>query len=209
MIAISSHRPFSDAHEIAQNQLRAHDSWRQVFDEIIYFGPSESLLTCPKTTFIESEDFPTIESLCIAASLCADYTCLINADIVVGKHLGAVMEEVWRRGGVAATSRRYEFNGEGVHNASIVDWGIDFFWSTPDMWRRVANSVPKHYRIGHSAWDTWVMSFFNTTVGRYFYDITKRQAIFHPKHENRKRVHHIKAVDDKFTMNCGFPYLKL
>jgi len=209
MIAISSHRAFSDSLEIAKNQLRAFESWRLVFDEILYFGPSEPLLNSPQTTFIESEDFPTIHAICMAASLCSDYVCLINADIVVGQHLGSALEDVWRKGGVAATSKRYEFNGEGVANSAIVDQGIDFFWTSPDIWRRVANAVPKHYRLGHSAWDTWVMSFFNTTVGRYFYDITKRKAIFHPKHENRKRVHHIKPVDDRYTMNCGFPFLKL
>lgn len=210
MIAISSHRALSDCpEEIARNQIRAHQSWQGVFDEIIYFGPSEPALSCPNTTFIESEDFPFISSLCTAASLCADYACLINADIVVGWNLGSAIHEVWSRGGVAATSRRYEFTGEDLTHSNIVDLGIDFFCATPDMWRRASKSVPSQYRLGHSAWDTWVMSFFNTVAGRAFWDITKRRAIFHPKHENRKRVHAIKPVDDQYTTNPGFPFLKL
>lgn len=211
MIAISSHRPHTDCPpEIVRNQIRAHQSWQAVFDEILYFGSPEPDLTCPGTEFVDAgEDFPTISTIAWSASFSGTGACLINADIVVSRHLKNALKEVEQRGGLAATSKRYEFIGENVESGQVVDHGIDFFWSQPELWRDVARNVPKHYRIGHSSWDTWVMSYFNTTLHKRFYDITRRRCIYHPKHGNRKRAYEIKSVDDKFTLNPGFPFQKL
>jgi len=209
VIVISSHRALKDSPEVAKNQIRAHKSWQNVFDEILYFGDPEPELTCPKTSFITSEDFPPIAAMATAASMGGDFACLINADIVVSKGLIWAMGDVWKRGGMAATSKRYEFVDENLNDAQIVDVGIDFFGASYDLWAQVAKRVPPHYRVGHSSWDTWLMGFFNTVAPQQYWDITNRRCIYHPKHGDRKRAHHIKAIDDIYTLSCGFPMLRL
>lgn len=209
MIAISSIRALSDSMEVATNQIRAHQSWQRVFDAILYFGAPEPLLTCPRTSFIESEDFPFISALATAASMCSDWACLINADIVVSPAILSAIFEVQKKGGNSCMSLRYEFTGDNWDMGQIVDNGLDFFAAEPWLWRKFSNSVPAHYRLGHSSWDTWAMGFFNTVCPRNFYDISRRQCVFHPKHGDRKRAHEIKPVDDIYTILCGMPLLKL
>lgn len=208
VIAISSHRANASP-EIERNQVRAHKSWSKVFSEIIYFGPLEPSLSCPKTTFIECENFPFISSLCMAASMAPSHACLLNADIVVSDRLPMALNAVLIKKGQAAISRRWEFQGESIAQATLTDWGIDFFWATPELWRGAAKAIPAHYRIGHTSYDNWLMSYWNTVAPRWCYDITSRRVIFHPKHGDRNRPHHIKAIDDQFTINCGWPILKL
>lgn len=208
MIAISSHRPNASP-QIERNQIRAHRSWQQVFSEILYFGPPEPSLSCPRTDFMECENFPFISALCMAASLTASNACILNADIVVSDRLPMAINAVLMKKGNAAISRRWEFEGDDISRAALVDYGIDFFWATPNIWRQASKAIPAHYRIGHTSFDNWIMSFFNTVSPRGCYDITARKVIYHPKHEDRKRPHPIQAVDDIYTLNCGWPVLRL
>jgi len=210
MIALSSHRRLADSPEVAKNQIRANLSWRKVFEEIVYFGPPERELADRNVTFVKSDDFPTLRTLARAASLCDDYVCLLNADIVVTPGLIAAIRDVWAKGGLVVTSRRYEFKGiDHLVDAQLVDPGVDFFGATPDYWRDFANAVPANMRVGHSGWDSWAMGFFNTVAAKRFWDITKRKVIFHPKHGSRKRSYEIEIKNDEFTRQAGLPYLRL
>lgn len=211
MTCISSLRAFSDAPEIAQNQRRAHASWTRVFERIVYFGPCEPELESEQTMFVPAEDFPKIKTLVTAAALQASSACIINADIVVGDHLSSVLGQVASKRGQAAVSRRYEFQGEDVGGAGLVDgdWGVDFFWAVSSLWLQLVKILPPHFRIGHGSWDAYVLSFFNTVAPGAFWDITEKRAIFHPRHENRKRVYEIWKVDDAYSMKCGLPRARL
>jgi len=192
--------------EVAQNQMRAFKSWLPIFDEIIYFGPKEECLESPKTEFIECEPFPHISTLAMAASVVEDFVCIINADIVVGSHLPSLLQRVRSFGGVAVTSRRWQFNGAGYYNSYLTDWGADFFGATPDLWRKISQKVPRKYRIGHNCWDTWVMAFLNATTHGRFFNLTRQKVIFHPIHKERKRIYDMPPEDDNYTRwHCGFP----
>jgi hypothetical protein len=210
MIAISSHRPHSDSAEIAANQIRAHESWQKVFDEILYFGPPEAQLTCDRTTFLECEDFPKIKSLITAASLCSGIVCLLNADIIVAPHLNDIMANLQSYGALAATSQRYQFQpGQDLKTAKVSDYGVDFFAADATLWKRAALHIPDIYRIGHNSWDSWLLGFFNHTCNRRFFDITRSRCIFHPVHHSRKRVYSFIPIDDQFSKRCGLPFSKL
>lgn len=211
MTAISSLRKFSECEAIAKNQRRAHASWTRVFTSIVYFGPVESELESEQTKFVPAEDFPKIKTLVTAAAISYPNACLINADIVVGEHLPAVIQQVIAKRGRAAVSRRYEFTGDDVERARLEDndWGMDFFWATSDLWLQLTKVLPPHFRIGHDRWDAYLLGFFNTVAPGAFWDITGRRCIFHPRHVDRKREYEIWKVDDQFTLKSGMPRARL
>lgn len=211
MVAISSFRPLAESQDIATNQIRAKRSWDRVFDDIIYFGELEPELASDRTTFISYDGFPFIALLARTASMCDELVCLINADIVVGPHLKRTVQEALNRGALAITSWRYQFEpwDEELTNVKIVDQGLDFFATYPHIWKRVSDEIPQHYRIGHSAWDSWLLAFFHANCRRSFFDITARQCIFHPRHGERHPPHHIELVHDHYTNRIGFPSLRL
>jgi hypothetical protein len=193
VIAISSYKPFAKSADIARNQLRAKESWEKTFDGIIYFGEPEPELKSPKTQFIPCEPFPPIWLLVLAASQAADHACLINADIVVTPSL----RQVWPMPRMSAcTSGRYEFDPFTCDyaGAKVKDMGVDFFMASPVVWRACWRAIPKHLRIGHCSWDSWMLSFLNGYCGNRFCDITIYRCIFHPRHEERDRPYHIAPV---------------
>lgn len=206
MIAVASHRPFSESPEFARNQLRARDSWEGQFDRIIYFGKPEKALAGQNVEFIDFEPFPRIKDM---ASKCAEFdgwSCIINSDIVVGEEFGFTAMRLAHNHAMCAVSRRYEFVGENVEKAGMVDFGIDFFAATQQVWKRVAREIPDQFRIGHGCWDSYVLGFFNTNYGAMVFDITPTRCIFHPRHGDRKRVHPIdQTVGGRYLEQCGWP----
>ena len=205
--AVSSFRPLSDSAEIATNTVRAKESWEDAFDQIIYFGKAEPELESAKTTFIESEQFPTIKTMMAAAALADGWTCLINSDIVVSYFLGPVVEECQRKKIEAITSMRYEFEpGDSLDRARVVDSGYDFFMSSPAMWAGAAKQIPDGYRIGHNRWDNFCLGYFRVVCKKRFVDVTSRKLIFHPHHGDRFQPHHIDVPKDKY-LEAGIPPL--
>lgn len=191
MIAISSFRQFSESSEIATNQLRAKASWDLVFDHILYFGTEEPQLASPKTEFCEAEDFPHMRLLFLAAALSDDFACILNADIVVAPSFGWHMQEVHKKGIGAITSRRYEFTGENVSHATVVDSGFDFFGAWPQIWQQVLRDCPDWFRIGHSVWDAWLLEWFTRNLAHHqFGNLTNDRLVFHPRHGDRRRPYH-------------------
>jgi hypothetical protein len=207
MTVISSFKPLDKSQAITLNQLRAKESWEYVFDSIIYFNAPDFRLASDKTEFIESEDFPHISAMFLAAAMTDDITAIVNADIVVARGLRQVIEREFGRGCGALMSFRYEFHPENpdYKNAKNIDQGLDFFCSSPELWNMAYKYVPSDYRIGHIKWDNWLMNFFQHTLGsRFFSDITAKKCIFHPIHEERYRPHAINDVDDPVFCIGGF-----
>lgn len=211
MNCVSSFRPLKDSAEIAANQLRAKASWEQVFEHITYLGTEEPLLASPKTTFIPSEQFPTIDRLLTAASAGPGWCALINADIVVASTLPALVEECQRKGIRAITSQRYEFeiNDVKLRNAKVKDSGYDFFMSDRTVWAAARNLIPPGYRIGHNRWDNWILGFLNSSIGRQFVDVTSRRVIFHPRHAERCQPYHIAVPHDQYLELGRPPFWRL
>lgn len=204
MIAISSIKPHSKSAAVAENQLRAKDTWDNVFSKVIYVGPwiepdldrhhsKDGLST---TTWAGQEDFPKISELVALAANQSEWTCLINADIVVSTNIIYVERELNRLKAQSAISRRWQ-----MPENRIVDMGLDWFAATPELWQAIAPQVPPSFRIGHILWDTWMLWAF-TSIGdpRGSYDITACRTIFHPKHEDRDRPFSDK-INDKVSLN--------
>lgn len=205
MTVISSFRPLDASPTITRNQLRAKESWGRVFDCITYFNSPDPRITCPKTVFIESEDYPHISTLMLAAAMTDDIVAICNADIVTAPALRPVAEQHFQRGCGALMSFRQEFDpGTCKYDqAKQVDHGLDFFAAYPEVWHSAYKSVSAEYRISGSKWDTWFMNFCQVTLGRLFCDITQYRCIFHPKHEERIFPFYISPVDDAFCIG-GF-----
>lgn len=204
MIAISSFKPFGKSAAIADNQRRAKASWDKVFSRVIYVGKwiepeLDTHISADKwstTTWAHSEDFPTISELVALATKQTEWSCLINADIVVSTNIIYVERELNRLKAQSAISRRWQ-----LPENRVVDMGLDWFAATPELWQAIYPHVPKNFRIGHILWDTWMLSAF-TGIGdpRRSYDITACRTIFHPKHEDRDRPFSDK-INDKVSLN--------
>lgn len=204
MIAISSIKPFASSPSVAWNQRCAKASWDNVFSKVIYVGPwiepeldghhsKDGLST---TTWAGQEDFPQISELVALAAHQSEWTCLINADIVVSTNIIYVERELNRLKAQSAISRRWQ-----LPENRVLDMGLDWFAATPELWQAIYPHVPKSFRIGHILWDTWMLSAF-TGIGdpRRSYDITACRTIFHPKHEDRDRPFADK-INDNVSLN--------
>lgn len=211
MTAVSSFRPLRDCDpEIARNQIRAFNSWKSVFSEILYFGEPEAKLATPAVQFIPCDPFPPISALALAASMGGNWSAIVNADIVVTPGIfSAISEACQRYQARAITSRRWQFEKENLNGAKVVDCGYDFFMAERTLWAEFARKVPPQYRIGHGSWDTYCLGYFNVTLPRQFVDITNRRVIMHPLHGNRNQPHTFQVVEDKYGQAGGVPKIQL
>ncbi len=204
MTAITSHRPLSKCTpDIAQNQIRARASWEGVFEAIVYFGEDSPVLGGDKVSFISCEPFPQIKAMAQCAARTAGWSVLINSDIVVGEYLTVIEDRLKEVGACSCISKRYQFDprNERIPN-KVVDLGLDFFAANQGTWKKVANEIPEVFRIGQQQWDTWMLGFL--VSNKRCWDITNACCVFHPKHEDRKRMP-METYSDKYINLCLFP----
>lgn len=190
MIAVSSHRPHSRSAEFARNQALAKRTWESVFKKIIYAGPQEPELDSEKTEFVFTEDFPTIQTLTKIAAAQPDITAILNADICVISRIQRIELKMKQTTVVCASSRRFHFDPYPWPNFNTAmiddkDKGRDIFMAKQSLWKRIAELVPPHLRIGHQQWDAWMSDFFREQDLR-FYDFSKDKCVFHPRHGDRQ-----------------------
>lgn len=186
MHVVSSLKPFPlCAPEIADNQLRAKESWGKVFDGITYFNVPQPEVESNDTAFIWTTNPPKVREM---VRRCADtpgWSCVINADIVVGEHFPIVANKLMEHEALCAMSQRYEFVGDDYEHARIVDLGLDFFAATQAVWGSVAMEIPETFVIGKVLWDYWLNNYFCEVFGHAYYDLTLSRVIFHPRHGHR------------------------
>lgn len=188
-MAISSFRPLLECEEIARNQIRAKASWERVFDSILLFGPFTKALASPKTTFVPCSNFPPIRLLILAAGMSITPAAILNADIVLVPHARNLFDDTMRSA-KAATSFRLEFDPQSfdLANARKTDNGLDVFMARPEVWQAVLRFIPGHLRIGHSTWDSILYMHWRELYQGKFVDLSRHKVVFHPRHENRKRI---------------------
>ncbi len=197
-----------DNPEVAANQKRAIRSWAGVFDEVYLFGKPDYQLEHPDITFIDGVDFPPMSLLYLFGRQSGQISAILNADIVVSPNLRGVITSTFAKGAHALTSRRYEFDpaNPNYDKAQIVDLGADFFCAWPWVWHRAWKEVPTCYRIGNSMWDNWLLAFLGTNFKHNFFDIGPTKCIFHPRHNERKRIQIEEPPRDKYICSgLGFP----
>lgn len=173
MIAVSSRR-LEGPSEIIDAQIKALESWRGHFPEI-YF---------PQV--IEGEK-PSISYLTDFCASLPDWSCLLNADIIIGPNWSRAERALRESGAVCAISRRYEIPKDGdLTKAEVVDQGLDFFAATPTIWASAAAEVPEVFRLGKILWDTWMLGFFMHISRGKCADLTPARVVFHPQHGDRR-----------------------
>lgn len=206
MTVVSSHKPSKDSIFCAINQWRANNSWTRNFDRITYFGNNEEGLN---GTFVPSDQFPRIRDLVGYCATVPGWSAIVNADIVIGDDFRKVEGHLLLKKAQCSMSRRFQFEGEDLAKAALVDMGLDFFAATQETWQMILPQVPENLRIGHCLWDTWMLNFMATNYLGGFYDITECRVVFHPKHEDRKREYTIEPTDNPYFHGGRYPRLKL
>lgn len=199
MIAVTSCRPMGDDPQYDRNQLAAWESWHKVFDAIIYLNDPQPQLRSPITRFYPWEPYPRIRDMIDICADQEDWSCLINADIVVGPHFKKLEQKLKTKKAVAASSWRWTFNPDvGLNPCEHKDYGCDFFAAQPGAWEMVYRAMcapsprgdedsPTHLRFGAPSWDQWQLgAFFKLFSTMGFYNLTDARVIFHPEHLGRK-----------------------
>jgi hypothetical protein len=214
MNAISSLRPFRQDEECRRRTMTAYESWRQVFDQIHWFGVREPEMAHHGTQFFLSEPFPRILSLVRHCASLEGWSCIINSDIVLSADFPRIMRIMERRNLTAAISKRWEFQQENrgtkkFQEAKLVDEGLDIFIATQRVWKQVAEEFPAEFRIGHGLWDTAMLGAFNCIAKRGLADITRQKLVFHPNHGGRSHPVRIPEVKHRFLSRVGWPTLRL
>lgn len=206
MIALSSFRPFSQCAEARQDHYSAaHHSWEQVFYSIQYFNNLEPSLSGNQTLFLGgSDERPKVSLLAEHASLQKTWVSIINADIIVHAKLAHVPNQLRKLRGVCAISRRFD----AYFPDQPLDWGLDFFLATPEVWKAVSFQIPPVFTLGRIRFDTWLCSFFSHRYPDQCYDLTPSKLIFHPKHEERNDQH-LDDPDDFYLKNPAYPKKRL
>lgn len=179
---LSSFRPHKDSLAYRENQIRAHQSWEGLVDEIVYFGEAEPELQGDNTRFHPSPNWPFIWVLAEYAAKQKCPVAIVNADIVLEEPVKRVFEIVATTSIGCATSRRRD-----LETRQIIpnDNGRDIFICKPKLWGKVARDIPRSCRIGHQMWDAWAVGYMRKTIGKRFADFTQLACVFHPRHEER------------------------
>lgn len=212
MIAVSSLKPFGLSEAVNRNQRQAYASWGPVFDYIVFFGDAEPGFDGFTTTFWPSEQFPRIKDMAAFNARQPEWSCIINADIIVSPQLRVVERQLFSKRARCAISRRQTFDPEtGIsQGANVTDMGLDIFCAIPEIWLEASLKIPDQFRIGHCFWDTWMLGFFNTVAPDSFFDFTPSKCIFHPQHGDRAPVHTIDTTKwDKYARAANWPNKKI
>jgi len=208
MILISSFRPFDGCPPVIwQQQEAANRSWVRLFDKIFYFNHSDPRLGSAKTAFFPCDGKPSIKTLATFAGYLADWSCIVNADIIIPQNFRRVEEALRTRPAGCAVSRRYTLPADGDQvGARLTDLGLDFFAATPTIWKAVAEKIPESFTLGRIAWDNWMVNFFMAEFGNHCYDITPARVVFHPMHEDRTDQNWDFPKGDPYMMKNNWPF---
>ena len=208
MIAVSSFRPFDGCPKtIWQHQITANRSWERIFNQIFYFNDRDQRMHSAKTVFLPCKEKPTIKAIAGFCGGLNDWSCLVNADIIIPPNFRRVEEALRSNLAGCAVSRRWTVLEDGdTSKARLVDYGLDFFAATPMIWKKVAEKIPTDFRLGRIVFDNWLVNFFMSEFGNYCYDVTGSRVVFHPQHEDRVDRNWSWPKDDPILARNSWPF---
>jgi hypothetical protein len=200
VIAISSFRPFEKcSDEIKDNQIKAFRSWLPNFERIVLFGHPSPLLSSCLSQFIPCEGKPQVKTLAETLGQFEGWSCVVNADIVVSAKITQIQQRLHQSQCQCAVSKRWDMQ------SLQTDGGLDWFAALPDVWKKVAQSVPPSFCVGRSLWDTWLASFFGWEYGGAAADCTDLKFIWHPRHGERVDQSFDAPPPDKYLKDMHWP----
>lgn len=212
MTAVSTFRPHAQSAEYARNQIRAVQSWQDIFDSVLLIGHPEHELNYPNVTFIDSgEKFPSIKDMILLLTQANGWGCWINCDIVLTDSLWHAIEDMQKQGCWAATSQRWTFDPETFDlDRSVIeknDFGLDIFITIDSIWKQMYPFIHPGLRKAGMVYDTWMTGFFRTMLGNGYRSFTSHRCVFHPKHEGRQNdfQNDVKWIEDKYGRAAGIP----
>ncbi len=210
MICVSSFRPFDGCPTaIWENQVVANRSWVRLFPQIFYFNNAEQRMRSAQTVFLPTTGKPSIRKMAGFCGALNDWSCILNADIVIAQNFRRVEDMMRSRQVGCCVSRRYTLPADGdTANAALqpTDHGLDFFAATPTVWQAVAAKIDPDYCLGRIVWDNWMLNFFMAEFGNFCFDLTPARVVFHPQHEDRADQNWNYPKDDPILKRNNWPF---
>lgn len=150
------------------------------FERIVYAGDYCEELSGISCEFVPGEDRPTIQSLCKIAAQMGTWVAILNSDIVVSKSMAELEQRMDCVGAKCGITRRYDLD-----SGWIIDWGLDFFCGTQEVWAKAYRTIPKDFTLSRGQWDQWMKNFMVAEFGRKCCDLTRERFCFHKEHGDR------------------------
>lgn len=211
MVAVSTFRPHKNSEEYARNQIRAVESWQDIFDVVLLIGEAEPELAFPNVWFVPGEDFPLIKDMISLLAREPGWSAWINCDIVLTPMFHQAFQRMKETGKQAATSQRWTFYPEAFDLSKAViernDFGLDIFLTIQPHWQHMLSVMPKNLRKAGQVYDTWMTGYFWKRLGRAYCSMTDFRCVFHPRHGGRKmKTHNEPAwIQDQYGRSACIP----
>lgn len=195
-----------DHHSIKwkNNMILAQWSWAALSFKTIYVAKRiEGMPVHGHVEWTGDEDFPPVYRLLEVASQQHGKVILLDADLRIKHTIYNPINEL--KDASIITSRRWSFqNGKAWVDPD--DFAVDFFMGHASLFVEPAKLMPKGCRVGHNLWDSWLVGYFNKTLGDKIVSATKYGFLYHPKHDERNCPYgddHFKG--DEYSAYAGHP----
>lgn len=162
-----------------------------------------------QTVFLPTAGKPSIKNLANFCGALNDWSCIINADIVLTQQFRRMEDQLRSHQAACCVSRRYQLPPDGDTGAASLqpaDHGLDFFAATPAVWRAAGAKIDPAYSLGRNLWDNWMVNFFMAEFGNFCFDLTPARVIFHPQHEDRVDQNWDAPKDDPILKRNNWPF---
>lgn len=187
------------------NIRMAHKMWLDKGFKVIYVSKPINQLSFKGTIFTGDEDFCPIHRLLEVASKQTGLVALLDADLRIGSGIYAAMNE-FNRGCKMITSRRWTILRRNDIEVKPWDFAVDFYMGEAGLFKEPSILMPKGCRVAHNLWDSWLVGYFNKTLGNAFRSVTKYKFLFHPQHKERNAPYGDDYfVEDQYSKCAGHP----
>lgn len=213
MIAVSTFRPHKGEEEYRRNQIRAVESWQDIFEVVYLIGEEEPDLAFPNVWFVPGEDFPYIKAMIEILAAQPSWSAWINCDIVLTPVIHQAIIRMEQAGKQAATSQRWTFDPKTFDLSKAViehnDFGLDIFITTQPHWKHMHSVIPGNLRKAGQVYDTWMTGYFWKRMGHAYCSLTNFRCVFHPKHGGRRMLTHNESawIQDQYGRSACIPPL--
>lgn len=192
--------------EWKRNILIARNTWHNRGFGAIYVSKPITELNKAGTKFTGDNDFAPVWRLLEVASQQKGLVILLDADLRIGPRISNAIEALNSGDVDMVTSRRWTISSRESVGVVVTDFAVDFYMGRPDLFEEPSKLMPRGCRVAHNLWDSWLVGYFNKTLGDRFKSLTQHRFLYHPIHSERNAPYgddHFK--EDEYSKHAGHP----